>query len=524
LMKNGHKVEGGDKLGKTIVFAKNDRHAEFFVQVFNEMFPYLGGEFCQKITNKVNYSQDLIDRFSNSKKLPQIAVSVDMLDTGIDVPEVLNLVFFKKIRSKSKFWQMIGRGTRLCPNLFSPNRHKENFYIFDFCKNFTYFETNEKELEAKIEESLTQKIFNNRVEISNFLQELKYQEVEGYKNLWNDLITILSEDINNIDTVSAFARKEYRYIEKYRDIEEIKLLDAKKISELKNHLSYVVSSQDSDESIKRFDLTILTLQLSILKNGNPKKNIVSGLARLGKGLEKLVTIPKVMEKKETIKLLNNDEFWDDTTILDLEKIRVELRDLIKYLNDDNNSQEIIYSDFSDEILNIEVKDIGFGKMDYLPAKEKLRKIMEENQDKLSIKKLRNNITLEETDIKELNDILFGDGIVTIEELKENYENDMNNSLGVFLRTIIGLDKEAVQKEFTKLIAGSGFTGVQLELIDYIVKHYVENGVFYKKQLGDKSIEDFYGANFFQVFPNMEDVHEILGVIEKINKTAKFELN
>ncbi len=524
LMKEGQKIEGGDKLGKTIVFAKNDRHAEFFVKVFNEMFPYLGGEFCQKITNRVNYAQDLIDRFSNIKKMPQIAVSVDMLDTGIDVPEVVNLVFFKKIRSKSKFWQMIGRGTRLSPDLFGPKCDKENFYIFDFCKNFSYFEDNEKEMEGKIQESVTQKSFNLRMEIAHFLQDLKYQEDEDYKDLWEDLVGIIYEDIERIDIHSAFARKEVRHIERYRDIEELKILSDKKISEIKNHISHIVVSEDADERAKRFDLTILTLQLSILKTGKPKAVIMRGLNGLGKGLEKLVSIPKVMEKKETIKLLNDTEFWDGTSILDLEKVRVELRELIKYLEGDIDSQAIIYSDFSDEIIKSENKDITFGRLDYLPPRARVRKLMDENMDKVSIKKLRNNITLEAEDIAELNEVLFGNGIVTIAELNENCKDELDNSLGVFLRSIVGLEQEAVQKEFSKLIAGSGFSGVQLELIDYIVKHYVENGVFYKQQLGDKSIEDFYGANFFAMFPDMEDIKKIIGTIEGINNTAKFDIS
>lgn len=524
LMTKGHKIQGGDKLGKTIVFAKNDRHAEFFVKVFNEMFPNLGGEFCLKITNKVNYAQDLIDRFSNPKEMPQIAVSVDMLDTGIDVPEVLNLIFFKKIRSKSKFWQMIGRGTRLCPDVFGPGYDKENFYIFDFCKNFTYFEYEPKELESKITESLTQKIFNSRVEISNFLQDLKYQEIEGYKDLWEDLTNIIHTDIQEINVDSAFARKERRHIEKYKDIEELKLLNDKKISEVKNHIGHIVTSQDSDEVTRRFDLTILSLQLSILKTNKPQGTKIRGLNKIGKGLEKLTHLTKVGEKKETIKLLNDDRFWDEVTVLDLEKIRLELRDIIKYLIDNTEVQETIYSNFSDEIINIEVKDITFGRMDYLPPKERLRKLMDENADKISIKKLRNNITLDPKDIEELNEILFGDGIVTIEEINENCKDELDNSLGIFLRTIVGLEQGAVQKEFSKLIAGSGFSGVQLELMGYIVKHYTENGVFYKQQLGDPSIEGIYGANFFEMFPSMNDIQSIIGIIEGINETAKFDIN
>ena len=103
LMENGITVEGGDKLGKTIVFAKNTRHADFIVEQFDKNYPHYAGKFCQKIDFSVKYAQSLIDEFSIREKFPQIVVSVDMLDTGIDVPEVVNLVFFKLVRSKTKF-------------------------------------------------------------------------------------------------------------------------------------------------------------------------------------------------------------------------------------------------------------------------------------------------------------------------------------------------------------------------------------------------------------------------------------
>ena len=128
LMKNGLKVEGGDKLGKTIIFAKNSEHAKIIVERFHVMFPEFGGDFIKQIDYSIKYVDTLIDDFSSKEKYPQIAVSVDMLDTGIDIPEILNLVFFKKIRSYSKFWQMIGRGTRLCPNLFGEGQDKEELF------------------------------------------------------------------------------------------------------------------------------------------------------------------------------------------------------------------------------------------------------------------------------------------------------------------------------------------------------------------------------------------------------------
>jgi type I restriction enzyme R subunit len=138
-MTRGMKVAGGDRLGKTILFAKNQAHADFIADRFNANYPHYKGEFARVITFKTEYAQSLIDSFANNDKAPHIAISVDMLDTGIDVPEVVNLVFFKLIRSKTKFWQMVGRGTRLSPDLFGPGQHKAFFYLFDYCQNLEYF-------------------------------------------------------------------------------------------------------------------------------------------------------------------------------------------------------------------------------------------------------------------------------------------------------------------------------------------------------------------------------------------------
>lgn len=139
LMTNGLKVHSGEDVGKTIIFAYNHKHAERIVERFNQLYPERGADYCQLIDNQVKNHSAIIADFKMEAKMPQIAVSVDMLDTGIDVPEILNLVFFKIIKSKIKFEQMIGRGTRLCKDLFGPGEDKQEFYIFDWCGNFDFF-------------------------------------------------------------------------------------------------------------------------------------------------------------------------------------------------------------------------------------------------------------------------------------------------------------------------------------------------------------------------------------------------
>jgi type I restriction enzyme R subunit len=165
LMTKGQRVAGGDRLGKTIVFAKNNPHAEFIEQRFNANYPEHKGHFARVVTYKTEYAQSLIDDFSNKEKMPHIAISVDMLDTGIDVPEVVNLVFFKLVRSKTKFWQMLGRGTRLCKDLFGPGDDKRNFFVFDFCQNLEYFSQNPAGGEGATAESLTTRLFKARLEL-----------------------------------------------------------------------------------------------------------------------------------------------------------------------------------------------------------------------------------------------------------------------------------------------------------------------------------------------------------------------
>src|SRR5947207_14909602 len=141
-MQRGQKVAGGDVLGKTIIFAKNHKHAIFIQERLDKNYPHYKGNFARVIDNYEPYAQNILDEFSTERKLPQIAISVDMLDTGIDIPEIVNLGFFKIVRSKTKFFQMIGRGTRLSPDLFGPGQNKEFVYIFDYCDNLAIFGAN----------------------------------------------------------------------------------------------------------------------------------------------------------------------------------------------------------------------------------------------------------------------------------------------------------------------------------------------------------------------------------------------
>ena len=172
LMEHGHKVDCGDRLAKTIIFARNHDHATFIEERFNHHYPQYAGHFARVIDNYATYPQSLLDDFSRKDGAPHIAISVDMLDTGIDVPEVANLVFFKPVYSRIKFWQMIGRGTRLCPDLFGPGEDKHDFRVFDFCFNFDFFGEYPEGIAASGDVPLGARLFRSRVQLLTNVQAM----------------------------------------------------------------------------------------------------------------------------------------------------------------------------------------------------------------------------------------------------------------------------------------------------------------------------------------------------------------
>ena len=215
VMEHGLKIDYGNKIGKTIIFAKNHTHAEKILEVFGKEYPHLPG-FAQVIDNYIAYAQSAIDEFSDSAKLPQIAISVDMLDTGIDVPEVLNLVFFKKVMSKAKFWQMIGRGTRLCPGLMD-GQDKSKFYIFDFCGNFEFFRMNKGKPTANMI-ALAGALFSLKAQIVYKLQDIAYQ-TEELIPFRQGLVDDLVGNVQALNRESFAVRQHLKYVERYSNPE-----------------------------------------------------------------------------------------------------------------------------------------------------------------------------------------------------------------------------------------------------------------------------------------------------------------
>lgn len=314
LMEKGLKIEGGDKLGKTIIFAKNSLHAQAIVKRFNKLFPEYGGDFIKRIDYSIKYSDSLIDEFSTSDKMPQIAVSVDMLDTGIDIPEILNLVFFKKVKSYAKFWQMIGRGTRLCPNLLGEGMDKERFLIFDFCNNFEYFRVNKNGAENGITESLNEKIYNTKAQIVRELQAPVYSGDEIYADYRKSLVDDLKEDVISLNDDSFMVKRHLRYVEFFRASSSWDNLETIEISDIREHIAPLIRPKKEDELARRFDYLVYSIDLGLLQS----KSIQSPVNIVVQTAEKLsakYSIPQVEKKKEIIEKVQTNEFWDKVTII-----------------------------------------------------------------------------------------------------------------------------------------------------------------------------------------------------------------
>ena len=514
LMERGLKVEGGDKLGKTIIFARNHRHAEEIVKVFDSLYPKYNGEFARVIDNQVNFATTVIESFEVPEKLPQIAVSVDMLDTGIDVPEVLNLVFFKPVKSKIKFWQMIGRGTRLCKDLFGEGLDKKQFYIFDCCRNFEFFEENERGIEGLSTQSLTEKIYNLKLDLIVELESIEYQAQDNYRNYRNELIDEFINRINGLNRESFVVRNKMVFIEKYSNKDKWQHIDNIAYSEIKENITTIFMSEDSDEYAKRFDNLVYGVQVGRIRGKNINRQITV-LCELVENLKKLGTIPQVNEKKELIMFAIDTEYWLRADFFEIEKARNELRGLIKFI--DNPPRKIWSIDIEDTLTVEEESkpNVLTPTGDFSNYKRKVTKFLNGNLDNLIIYKIKHNQKLNDMEKKDLERIMF-------EELGNNnefVEAFGNKNVIQVVRNIVGLDSETANKIFSKYINDNRLNSKQIQFVKMLIDYVIKNGTISLQVLTEDPFRSLGAVS--EVFEgNVGTFKLIKQDIEEINRNAE----
>ena len=506
LMTNGIKIDYGQKLGKTIIFAKNHAHAEKIRTVFEKEYPHLVG-FAKVIDNHINYAQSAIDEFSDSKKLPQIAISVDMLDTGIDVPEVVNLVFFKNVMSKAKFWQMIGRGTRLCPGLLD-GEDKEKFYIFDFCGNFEFFRMNTGNATETVI-ALPGAVFQLKFEISYKLQDIQYQtdRLKGYREL---LVREMSEQVKELPKDNFAVKQHLKYIDLYSDEENYQALSYEDTLIMREEVAPYILPDGDEASAVRFDALIYAMELAYL-SGKKYAKARSDLQKKVAGIASIANITEIQEQSTLIKAILNTDYVERAGIDELEEIRVNLRGLMKYLK----GKVVRYdTNFEDDVLSMEWNESELENDELKNYKAKAEYYIRQHQDQIAIAKLKTNRPLTESDISSLEQILWKE-IGT----KQDYEQEVGTKpLGEFVREIVGLDMNAAKEAFSKYLTDTNMDSRQIYFVNQIVEYIVHNGMMKDLSVLQESPFTDQGS-IVEIFTDMTMWMGIRKVIESINGNA-----
>jgi type I restriction enzyme R subunit len=464
LMTEGIKIEYGQKLGKTIIFAKNHNHAEKILEVFNKEYPYLP-DYARVIDNRMTYAQSAIDEFADPKKMPQIAISVDMLDTGIDVPEILNLVFFKKVMSKAKFWQMIGRGTRLCPEQLD-GEDKQKFYIFDFCGNFEFFRLNKGRASAKMI-ALQSAVFNLKFEITYQLQSAEYQtdRLIAYRNA---LVREMSERVQKLPRDNFAVRQHLKYVEMYSDETNYQALTYGDTVTVKEEVSPLIQPEEDEANAVRFDALMYRIELAYLMG---KKDIKArgDLRKKVKGVAGVANIPEIQAQTDLIQQILTTDYVEEAGVDEFEEIREKLRNLMKYIPGQKRRYD---TNFEDDVLSIEWKEAELENDELKNYKAKAEFYIRQHQDNIAIAKLKTNQPLTSTDIESLEEILWKE-VGT----RSDYEQEIGEKpLGEFVREIVGLDMNAAKEAFSEYLTDTNLDSRQIYFVNQIVEYIVHNGM------------------------------------------------
>ena len=473
LMENGLQVQSGERIGKTIIFAYNHKHAEMIVERFNALYPEYAetsSEFCALIDNYVTYSKDLIDKFEIRDGNPQIAVSVDMLDTGIDVPDVLNLVFFKTVKSKIKFMQMVGRGTRLSKDIFGPGKDKEFFYIFDWCRNFEYFDKNPDGQKAVLAPSLTEKIFSIRARIAFQLQHQKYQEDEYAKGLHDELKALLREQVSVLSDSHISVREKWEAVSHFKDKDAWVYISEVDVNTLSTEIAPLLPKNTLDENAKKFDLLVLLIELSLLDGETNAKRPIQSVQTIAEKLQEKATLPQVQAKMDTIKEVLSEVAWQNVSLQWLEKVRNDLRDLLKFLLGQSNQSFTV--DIEDEITDEGMTEGITPRMSY---KQSVLDFLSNNRNLPVLQKIYNMEQLTEKDIAELERILWKE--LGSKDDYNRYTKGMTcgSNVAIFIRSMVGVDRKNAVRRFSDFISGHELNAEQEDFLLTIIAYVCENG-------------------------------------------------
>ncbi len=516
LMTEGIRVAGGDRLGKTILFAKNQLHADFIKERFDANYPHLdAGNFARVITHQVNYNQSLIDDFSNKDKAPHIAVSVDMLDTGIDVPEVVNLVYFKLVRSKTKFWQMLGRGTRLCENLFGPDDHKIHFKVFDFCENLEHFSQEFDSAEPSGARPLSEVLFSARLELLHALEG-----IEALGGERAEVAATLRETVASMNENNFLVRPHLELVERFRTPEAWEKVTLEDLAALSDRVAKLPDQLDPElEEAKRFDVVMLNAELGLLR-GEPFERQRNRIINIASALEDLGTsIPVVAEQQELIADIQTDEWWDNISYPMLEDARKRLRNLVHLI--ERTRKNVLYSDFTDELgESTEVELPGTGgsvaSNEFEQFRKKARHFLNEHLANDIVAKVRSGEPITAADMDELQRVLVAAGIGDTDTFAQ--ASQRAGSFGLFIRSIVGLDRAAAKQAFAQFLDDKRYTRNQIEFVNLVIDYLTQHGTIDPGRIYDSPFTSVAPEGPDAIFP-APDLDEFFNIVQHLHDTA-----
>jgi len=518
VMDAGIKVQGDQTLGKSIIFAKSHAHALFIEERFNKNYPEYSGKFLRVIDNYESKAQSLLETFADEYEEhdPQIAVSVDMMDTGVDAPRVVNLVFFKTVKSATKFWQMIGRGTRLCPDLLGPGLDKTEFYIFDYCQNYEYFDITPDGLQGKIVKSLIQQVFEAKLEVAMLIRD-DISRTEEQGALAESYIKELHQAISSLDRNRFVVKAKLRYVVEFSDEKRWQNLSKSDLLDINTELAnLVLAEKNDDEFARRFDILLLNFQIALLTGSHSLDRFINRITGSANALLKKQNIPAVAQQKALLTDLQTDIFWQNINVNRLDHIRLALRDLMKYL--DKDQQKIVMTTFEDTLDHSAIvihEPIG-TYVTLQSYKDRVESYVRNHSDHLVIQKLKTNKPITETEIHLLESILFEDeSLGTKQDYIDTYGD---KPLGVFIRNIVGLDMAAAQAHFADFIQAGNLRADQITFINNIISYLNKNGVIDKSLLFEPPFTYLHDQGLFGVFDDAT-ASKVIKLIDRVNDNA-----